>query len=204
MHAAQRERERERSILEDQVQRLTRALAKTHDALTAKEAEVQRVQAELEVKEVRVGVKEVRVRVTQRVCLLTICRELLQALFSKHSQDAQERLEKSRSASDDVCPLNCECVQCAHARAVLMLRGTATALTRPGRRVGDELSVDEGVRVRVQMSHYARELQRERAAREKVAADLKALVGFEAGFSLFMKPRLNVQEEQGRCRPLRR
>ncbi len=43
--------ERERSILEDQVQRLTRALAKTHDALTAKEAEVQRVQAELEVKE---------------------------------------------------------------------------------------------------------------------------------------------------------
>jgi len=104
VHAAQRERER--SILEDQVQRLTRALAKTHDALTAKEAEVQRVQAELEVKEVRVGVKEVRVR----VCLLTICRELLQALFSKHSQDAQERLEKSRSASDDVCPLNCECV----------------------------------------------------------------------------------------------
>ena len=84
------------------------------------------------------------------------------------------------------------------------VRGTATALTRPGRRVGDELSVDEGVRVRVQMSHYARELQRERAAREKVAADLKALVGFEAGFSLFMKPRLNVQEEQGRCRPLRR
>ena len=41
-------RERERSILEDQVQRLTRALATTHDALTAKEAEVQRVQAELE------------------------------------------------------------------------------------------------------------------------------------------------------------
>ena len=105
------QRERERSILEDQVQRLTRALAKTHDALTAKEAEVQRVQAELEVKEVRVGVKEVRVR----VCLLTICRELLQALFSKHSQDAQERLEKSRSASDDVCPMcplnhDCECV----------------------------------------------------------------------------------------------
>ena len=89
-------------------------------------------------------------------------------------------------------------------RAVLMLRGTATALTRPGRSVGDVLSVDEGVRVRVQMSHYARELQRERAAREKVAADLKALVGFEAGFSLFMKPRFNVQEEQGRCRPLRR
>ena len=195
------QRERERSILEDQVQRLTRALAKTHDALTAKEAEVQRVQAELEVKEVRVGVKEVRVR----VCLLTICRELLQALFSKHSQDAQERLEKSRSASDDVCPLNCECVQCAtYIHTVLMLRGTATALTRPGRSVGDVLSVDEGVRVRVQMSHYARELQRERAAREKVAADLKALVGFEAGFSLFMKPRLNVQEEQGRCRPLRR
>jgi len=48
--------------------------------------------------------------------------------------------------------------------------------------VGDVLSVDEAVRVRVQMSHYARELQRERAAREKVAADLKALVGFEAGF----------------------
>ena len=39
--------ERERSILEDQVQRLSRALAKTHDSLTVKDQEVQRVQAEL-------------------------------------------------------------------------------------------------------------------------------------------------------------
>ena len=54
-------RERERSILEDQVQRLTRALATTHDALTAKEAEVQRVQAELEVKHVRLSIHQLTV-----------------------------------------------------------------------------------------------------------------------------------------------
>ena len=34
-----------------------------------------------------------------------------------------------------------------------------------------------------EVSHYARELARERASREKVAADLKALVHFEAGLT---------------------
>ncbi len=122
------------------------------------------------------------------MCLLTNSLEWLQALLSKHSQDARERLEKSRSASDDVCSLTC----CVHKRvtgcafSALRLAYACGNCVDTTRVRGNVLSMDEYVRVRVQMSHYARELQRERAAREKVAADLKALVGFEAGLSLFV------------------
>jgi hypothetical protein len=91
--SADAQSERERSIIEDQVKRLTRALAKTHDALTAKDQEVQRVQAELVVSSRQL--QKERAARDQVVADL----KALVAFEAKSKLHIQDELQKERAES---------------------------------------------------------------------------------------------------------